>query len=73
MKLYQVNYTYLPIDSWDKISKTVYFASLKNAKYLAKELSKCFDVQGNVDIIDGLTGEVLCVYNGGTEKDIFED
>ena len=73
MKLYQINYTYSQIDSWDNVSKTVYFASLKNAKYLAKELSKCFDVQGNVDIIDGLTGELLFVYSEGKEKDIFED
>lgn len=65
MSFYTINYTYSPIDSWDNISKEVNFASLKNAQYLARELSKCCDVQGNVDIINGMTGEVVAIFKNG--------
>lgn len=67
MKFYTISYTYSPMDSWDNVSVDVNFASLNNAKFVARQLSKCFDVVGNVDIINGLTGEVVAIYKEGKE------
>lgn len=64
---FEVHYMVMDMLTGERSKDIRYFASLANAEMVADNLSACADVNDNVDVIDGTTGEVLACYNNGTQ------
>ena len=66
--IYCVQYTIMDLFDGDKHAKCVKYSDKFNALRYAEALSCCcIDVDGNVDVVDDFTGEVLATYRQGKE------
>ena len=64
--IYCVQYTVVDYFDGDKHSKFVRYSDKENALRYADMLSTCCtDVEGNVDVVDDFTGEVIATYRDG--------
>lgn len=63
--LYEVIYKAVCMATYDITSFTSTFCCLDNAEYMAKKISVANDVFGDVNITNGLTGEIIATYNNG--------
>ena len=65
--IYCVQYTVVDLFDGDKHTKFVRFGDRSNALRYAALVSQCNDIDGNVDVTDEFTGEVLATYKDGKE------
>lgn len=66
--IYCVQYTVVNLFDGDKCAKYVKYSDKFNALRYAEALSCCcIDVDGNVDVVNDFTGEVIATYKQGKE------
>ena len=65
--LYEVVYEVLSMNGGDNARRASSFCLFRNAAYVAERLSLANDVVGEVNIINGLTGEIEATFDRGRE------